>query len=279
MTENDLLEYFKNKRKAKTQSNLFFKIHNAHQRTNTSINNFIRGETSSNLNDDLIVMSNEHLDKDRHSESPSPHSPSNSSMNVSANLMNFSNRTNKLKKRLNRIRNKSINQSPFSVSVGTNTYPANKKFFTDPINAVTSASKDAKVVKEIRNMYETSLNKGDFSNNLDISMNDSTTTNINNNNVNINSGRLLVNDDIEKNRGLFNLSRNEVIDIINNNHDVKDNEHRDVLIKNSRCSYNNSHVDNEKDEGINVTSIIRELKENELKESIKIEQDEIDDKR
>jgi hypothetical protein len=256
-------------------------LQNANQRTNTSISNFIRGETNLNLNDDLVVVSNEHLDREKNSESP-PLSPSTSSMNVSANLINFSNRTNKLKKRLNRIRNKSINQISFQTTVGTNTYPVNKKLFTDPISAVTSASKDAKVVKEIRNMYETSLNKGDFNNNLDNSINDNSNNNNNNNGSNINSSRLMVNEDIEKNRNLFNLSRNEIIDIINNSQDVKDNDHRDSVIKNSRCSYNNnSHIENEhsRDDDLNVTSIIRELKENELKESIKIEMEEIEDKR
>jgi hypothetical protein len=264
-------------------------LQNANQRTSTSISNFIRGETNLNLNDDLIVISNEHLDREKNSESP-PLSPSTSSMNVSANLINFSNRTNKLKKRLNRIRNKSINQISFSTTAGTNTYPVNKKLFTDPISAVTSASKDAKVVKEIRNMYETSLNKGDFNNNLDNSINENSNNNNNNNSSNINSSRLMVNEDIEKNRNLFNISRNEIIDIINNSQDVKDNDHRDrdSMIKNSRCSYNNnnnnnnnSHIENEhsRDDDLNVTSIIRELKENELKESIKIEMEEIEDKR
>ena len=288
LTETDLLEYFKNKRKAKTQltqnPNLFIKMINGTQRTSTSISSFSRGgDTSLSLkkSDEFLggfnteVADPKRADSPRSSLSPSP----------TGNITNFTDRTNKLKKRLVKIRNKSLNQLSFAASLA-----ANKKLYGESIAAVASSAKDARVVKEIRNMYETSLNKSDFNNNLEVLSVDNTANNsiignnatstMTNNNANINAAnsnlsRLMMTEDSDKTRCLFNISRNEIIDI-----EAKETELG--LIKNSRCSYNNSRIDNEratKDEDLNVTSIIRELKENEFKESFKIEMEEMEDKR
>ena len=222
---------------------------------------------SNSNNEDLIVFSNEHLNLDK--EKGSEYPPISTSPNLLNGSANFSNRTNKLKKRLNKIRNKSINQITFTTNSAT------RKFFADSISVVTSASKDAKVVKEIRNMYESSLNKIDTNNNLD----NLTSIDISMNNANLNSSRALV-DDVEKNRAIFSMSRNEVIEINSNCLDIKENEFKESQTKNSRCSFNNSRTETDiRDEDLNVTSIIRELKENEFKESIKIEKEENEDKR
>ena len=222
---------------------------------------------SNSNNEDLIVFSNEHLNLDKEKGSECP--PISTSPNLLNGSANFSNRTNKLKKRLNKIRNKSINQITFTTNSAT------RKFFADSISVVTSASKDAKVVKEIRNMYESSLNKIDTNNNLD----NLTSIDISMNNANLNSSRALV-DDVEKNRAIFSMSRNEVIEINSNCLDIKENEFKESQTKNIRCSFNNSRTETDiRDEDLNVTSIIRELKENEFKESIKIEKEENEDKR